>query len=384
MTETGWGEFQIGIKVFFQPETNERSISLSHGLKLHHWGPEASGPEASAVPALLSSSTTATVEAEASQAATPRSSSVAAATTAQARQGSRGVSETPGAAAAASQAGTPAPAVASSTPAPVSVPTTAPLQVQPTEAAAAAPTPAPESGAPVSELAPKPSSAAAIEPPAAINDPAVKNESPVTPAANAEDAPVKIEKDEDGDADGEMDAEGEADEEDAEGEPDVDGTPAGSIAGAGETNEEEGGNVGGGGGETDAGADVAMTGRPANALAQENITNILPVHSWQYDEIIFTDPTQGFYDLLLAHPPTPLPAYSLRRTIPEGEGAIPGVDRGSAGVPMEFTLALEKGEADKLESVRKLVIEEMDRHRQRLIELEREQQQLKEELDAIA
>ncbi|EDR12235.1 uncharacterized protein LACBIDRAFT_153989, partial [Laccaria bicolor S238N-H82] len=55
-----------------------------------------------------------------------------------------------------------------------------------------------------------------------------------------------------------------------------------------------------------------------------------PVHSWQYDEIVFNDPYQNFLNLLTAHPPTPLPKAKRR------------------GVP-EFNTLMEKEEADRLE-----------------------------------
>ena len=29
------------------------------------------------------------------------------------------------------------------------------------------------------------------------------------------------------------------------------------------------------------------------------------VHSWQYEEIVFPEPTEAFYEILVAHPPTP-------------------------------------------------------------------------------
>lgn len=35
VTETGWGEFEIGIKIFFISEANEKNINLYHHLKLH-------------------------------------------------------------------------------------------------------------------------------------------------------------------------------------------------------------------------------------------------------------------------------------------------------------------------------------------------------------
>jgi YEATS domain-containing protein 4 len=29
------------------------------------------------------------------------------------------------------------------------------------------------------------------------------------------------------------------------------------------------------------------------------------VHSWAYEEIVFPEPLEPFYDILIAHPPTP-------------------------------------------------------------------------------
>ncbi|KAI5993677.1 yeats family-domain-containing protein [Pisolithus albus] len=46
----------------------------------------------------------------------------------------------------------------------------------------------------------------------------------------------------------------------------------------------------------------------------ENAAKFGPVHSWQYDEIVFTDPFQSFLTLLTAHPPTPLPKTSKNPT----------------------------------------------------------------------
>ena len=37
MTETGWGEFDIIIKIFFVPEAFEKPITFTHHLKLHPW-----------------------------------------------------------------------------------------------------------------------------------------------------------------------------------------------------------------------------------------------------------------------------------------------------------------------------------------------------------
>ncbi|KAH3677629.1 hypothetical protein WICMUC_001732 [Wickerhamomyces mucosus] len=38
--ETGWGEFEIGIKIFFHNDANEKNISLYHHLRLHPYKEE--------------------------------------------------------------------------------------------------------------------------------------------------------------------------------------------------------------------------------------------------------------------------------------------------------------------------------------------------------
>lgn len=37
VTETGWGEFEIQIRVAFSTESGEKPITLFHVLKLHAW-----------------------------------------------------------------------------------------------------------------------------------------------------------------------------------------------------------------------------------------------------------------------------------------------------------------------------------------------------------
>lgn len=41
VTETGWGEFEVQIKLYFVPEANEKPAILWHQLKLHPYGPDA-------------------------------------------------------------------------------------------------------------------------------------------------------------------------------------------------------------------------------------------------------------------------------------------------------------------------------------------------------
>ena len=39
MTETGWGEFDVQIRILFVPESGEKPITTYHRLKLHPWHP---------------------------------------------------------------------------------------------------------------------------------------------------------------------------------------------------------------------------------------------------------------------------------------------------------------------------------------------------------
>jgi transcription initiation factor IIF auxiliary subunit len=43
VTETGWGEFEIAIKVFFHPLSGEKSASLYHHLRLHPYEDDGTG-----------------------------------------------------------------------------------------------------------------------------------------------------------------------------------------------------------------------------------------------------------------------------------------------------------------------------------------------------
>lgn len=41
--ETGWGEFEVTMKLYFVPEANEKPAVLYHQLKLHPYGEDAEG-----------------------------------------------------------------------------------------------------------------------------------------------------------------------------------------------------------------------------------------------------------------------------------------------------------------------------------------------------
>ncbi|KZS97820.1 yeats-domain-containing protein [Sistotremastrum niveocremeum HHB9708] len=97
-----------------------------------------------------------------------------------------------------------------------------------------------------------------------------------------------------------------------------------------------------------------------------------PIHSWKYDEIVFSEPFQVFLNTLNAHPPTPLP--KTKRSLGPGTSENSFTDGTEAP---EFTQDMEKEEADRLEAARKAVIAETDKRRAQLIEKEQELERLK-------
>lgn len=103
-----------------------------------------------------------------------------------------------------------------------------------------------------------------------------------------------------------------------------------------------------------------------------------PVHSWQYDEIVFNDPFQTFLNILTAHPPTPLPKMK-RRPVPFHVANPASLEASKGGVP-EFTQEMEREEAERLENARKAIIAEQDKWRQILIEKEKELSRLQRQL----
>lgn len=106
-----------------------------------------------------------------------------------------------------------------------------------------------------------------------------------------------------------------------------------------------------------------------------------PVHSWQYDEFVFNDPYQNFLNILTQNPPTPLPK-TTRKPVPFNLANPGSLEASRGGVP-EFTSAMEKEEAERLEEARKIVMTEQDRWRTMLIDKERELERLQKEVDAL-
>ncbi|KAG6866118.1 hypothetical protein C0991_008426 [Blastosporella zonata] len=105
-----------------------------------------------------------------------------------------------------------------------------------------------------------------------------------------------------------------------------------------------------------------------------------PVHSWQYDEIVFHDPYQNFLNILTSHPVTHLPK-SKRKPVPFHLAHPASLEASKGGVP-EFTSQMEKEEAERLEAARQAIIAEQEKWRGMLIEKEKELEKLQKQLAA--
>ncbi|WVQ84467.1 hypothetical protein IAT38_006619 [Cryptococcus sp. DSM 104549] len=294
VTETGWGEFAVNIRVQFIPESGEKPLSLTHMIKLHHWGT------------------------------------------------------------------------------PIEPPPTVPGGATPATTV-------------VDSAAPTPAAGASGE----VKKERTEGEEQGTPAPKEEVTTPAGEKQE-----GKPEASGSGGEA-----MDVDPSPL-----------------------TPAGTNTAAGNTPAPSTpAPVSISARLPVHAWQYDELVFSDPMRNFLEILNAHPPTPLPAKSRRprdqreehelkkkgkldakglkslaasrRESRAGTMETPGVtpapgqaqvgipgEPGSADVPLEFTQEMVKGEYNAMSEARVKIVEQMDRWRERLIALEKELAKAKEDV----
>lgn len=305
VTETGWGEFGINIRIQFVPEASEKPLNFVHGLRLHHWGPLIEGPLSVDSPA-------------------PPATSAAA---------------------------TPAPAPAAAATAPTATP---------------AETSAAEAG-PEKKQGEEKAGPAAAESAAA---PASKPEEDET----AKDAAISEKPD------------GETPAATTEVKTETElSTPAPTESGTAAQPEAEA---------------EAATNELVAAQHPLSIAAKLPVHSWQYDELVFSDPPSAFLDILNEHPPTPLPAKFRRprdqrekeeaakkkkqkaggrastagpasraqtqepgtAATPAPAAGIPG-EAGSADVPLEFAKEMEIAEANRLADIKIQFIQEMDRLR---------------------
>lgn len=101
----------------------------------------------------------------------------------------------------------------------------------------------------------------------------------------------------------------------------------------------------------------ALVGHPAPVLS--------PVHSWQYEEIVFTEPTETFYATLLENKPSPLPRTNRHPrllTHPLSGG-------GNIG---EFTTEMEDEEGQRLDKAKQKTLDQIEELRKLLVEHEQE------------
>lgn len=141
--------------------------------------------------------------------------------------------------------------------------------------------------------------------------------------------------------------------------------------------------------------------RSASAATHPAALRPLPsvVHSWSYDEIVFPEPTESFYEILIKHPPTPLPtqsaqAFSDPSSFQRYKTALNQLDNSSG--PQGRDLRIESGifpphplhdssgalfdalsqeamlaEGERLDQARKNAVHELEETRTKLIEGER-------------
>lgn len=92
-----------------------------------------------------------------------------------------------------------------------------------------------------------------------------------------------------------------------------------------------------------------------------------PVHSWQYEEIVFVEPTELFYSTLLATPPSPLPTKNRHpKTLVHALGG-----GGNFG---EFSGEMESSEGGRMDEARKKALREIEEMRKVLVGHEKELQ----------
>lgn len=423
MTETGWGEFTVFIRVQFVQEAMEKPLQLSHTIKLHHWGAPievseevaaaaATAPAASVTPAAIVASAGG-IPSEKAEADGQGRAQVED----KIHEGSGEMTADP----------TPAPS-GTTAEKPDAQKTTgeksstevegrggSPMQID--ESAKAEPVPeASESksttNASASDPDPDPKdAAAAVQPKSA------------TGTGKTEDTPIEI------DAAPEAERAAQATESNAQADitrtTDEDAIAVDKEAALdAETsnNADTNANV-----TADPAADeisetITVQPLPSRHLS---IAARLPVHAWQYDELVFTDPPANFLSILNANPPTPLPNRNRRprdqreaemypggakskKGKGAGNGARSGLGRsstlaleagggsragtqepatpagagpggaglgvdgilygingepGSADVPLEFSVEMEKAEWNLLEEARISIIDQMDRWR---------------------
>jgi YEATS domain-containing protein 4 len=103
-----------------------------------------------------------------------------------------------------------------------------------------------------------------------------------------------------------------------------------------------------------------------------------PVHAWQYDEFVFSDPFQNYLNILIKHPPTSLPK-TKRRPVPFSTIYAKTLSETGQGTP-EFNQLMITQEAERLEEAKRKVLEEHEKWKKRLQEKDALLTKLKEQV----
>lgn len=150
-----------------------------------------------------------------------------------------------------------------------------------------------------------------------------------------------------------------------------------------------------------------MTGAAVTDLSAPKPALPPVVHSWQYDEIVFPEPMESFYEILTTHPPTPLPASSAQAfldpsayrsfqlaTQTQSEVADDGkAQQQFPPHPLHtptgylfdaLSLESQQAESDRLEMARIAAVREIERGRDQLINAERALKEARSKFSAYA
>lgn len=112
----------------------------------------------------------------------------------------------------------------------------------------------------------------------------------------------------------------------------------------------------------------------ASVPAEPTPSTIPPVvHSWQYEEIVFPEPLEPFYEILLAHPPTPWAATSAQAWAePAADASQKHHIHTPTGQLMDaFSLEAQRAEADRIDLARANAVKQLDEDRSKLIHTEK-------------
>ncbi|PWN28522.1 yeats-domain-containing protein [Jaminaea rosea] len=307
VTETGWGEFEVQIKIWWVAESGEKPLQTFHYLKLHPWNPLPT-------PASAVSETGTT----ASAAATTAGTTEAAATAPPAEGAGAGV-----AAAGAPQKEGHGEAIAGRA-------SVEDVTTQPKAAVGS-----------LSSEAEKPAESSSEPKPVEREQDAAA----AVPSSSVEQAPA----------------------------PTAGGTSMGEAS-------------------SSSTLDAAPAPKPSIALPPV-------VHSWQYDEVVFPEPTEAMQETFRIHPPTPLPTTASQAfTDPKTSRLQHGFQAASSSQPQPpyplhapssqpylygISQASMQAEADRLDIARIEAVRELEKERNRLIEAERELRRVRQKTESL-